>query len=56
MVKPKFVFLAFDFCRFCVVFLFFIPATTANDLRLRNISITDLIHYIIDTMFITSLV
>ena len=28
-----FYFLAFDFCRFCVV----IPATTANDLRLRRI-------------------
>ena len=27
-------------------FGFFIPATTANDLRLRRISITDLIHYI----------
>ena len=26
---------------------FFIPATTANDLRLRRISIPDLIHYII---------
>ena len=33
-------FLEFDFCRFCVV-------TTANDLRLRRISIPDLIHYII---------
>ena len=30
-------FLAFDFCRFCVVIRFFIPATTANDLRLRGI-------------------
>ena len=29
-------FLAFDFCRFCVVIRFFIPATTANDLRLRK--------------------
>jgi len=29
--------LAFDFCRFCVVIRFFIPATTANDLRLRRI-------------------
>ena len=27
-------FLAFDFCRFCVVIVFFfIPATNANDLR-----------------------
>ena len=25
-------FLAFDFCGFCVVILYFIPATTANDL------------------------
>ena len=30
-------FLAIDFCRFCVVIRFFIPATTANDLRLRRI-------------------
>ena len=40
-------FLAFDFCRFCVVIRFFIPATTANDLQLQRISIPDLlIHYI----------
>ena len=26
-------FLAFEFCQFCVVIRFFIPATTANDLR-----------------------
>ena len=33
-----FVFLAFDFCRFCVVIrFFFIPATTTNYLRLRRI-------------------
>ena len=31
------IFLAFDFCRFCVVIRFFIPATTANDLRLLRI-------------------
>jgi len=30
----KKIFLAFDFCRFCVVIRFFIPTTTANDLRL----------------------
>ena len=30
-------FLAFDFCRFCLVISFFIPATTANDLRLQRI-------------------
>ena len=30
-------FLSLDFCRFCVVSHFFIPATTANDLRLRSI-------------------
>ena len=42
-----FFFLVFDFCRFCVVIRFFIPATKANDLRLRGISIPDLIHYII---------
>ena len=29
--------LAFDFCQFCVVIRFFIPATTANDLRLWRI-------------------
>ena len=29
--------LALDFCRFCVVIRFFIPTTTANDLRLRRI-------------------
>ena len=40
-------FLAFDFCRFCVVIRFFYPATTANELSLRRISIPDLIHYII---------
>ena len=39
-------FLASDFCRFCVVIRFFIPATTANDLRLRKIFIPDFIHYI----------
>ena len=41
-----FFFLAFDFCRFCVVNRFFHRATTANDLRLRRIPIPDLIHYI----------
>ena len=40
-------FLVFDFGRFCVVIRFFIPATTANDLRLKRISIPDLIYYII---------
>ena len=30
-------FLAFDWCRFCVVIRFFIPTTTANDVRLRRI-------------------
>ena len=45
-VEKEFWFLAFDICRFCVVIRFFIPATTANDLRLRRISIPDLIHYI----------
>ena len=33
-------FLAFDFCRFCVVTRLFIPATTANDLRLWRIFYT----------------
>ena len=48
-----FLFLAFDFCRFCVVIrVFFIPATTANDLRLRRISKTDVIHYIFCPIFI----
>ena len=36
-------FLAFDFCRFCLIIC---SATTANDLRLRRISIPDFIHYI----------
>ena len=36
-------FLTFNFCRFCVIIRFFIPATTANDLRLRRISKSDLI-------------
>ena len=40
-------FLAFDFRRFYVVIRFFIPASTANDLWLRSISIPYLIHYII---------
>ena len=40
-------FLAFDFLSVLRgSFVFFIPATTANDLRLRRISIQDLIHYI----------
>ena len=30
------VFLAFDFCQFCMVIGFFLPTTMANDLRLRN--------------------
>ena len=32
-----FFFLAFDFCQFCVVIRFFIPATTAIDLRLKGL-------------------
>ena len=40
-------YMTLDFCRFCVVIRFFIPATTTNDLRLRKISISDRIHYII---------
>ena len=39
-------FLAFDFCRFRVIIRFFIPATTANDLRLQSTTIPDFIHYI----------
>ena len=31
-----FVFLSFDFCRFCVVIRFFIPVTTANDFYTRS--------------------
>jgi len=34
------------------LFVFFIPATTANDLRLRRISIPDIIHYIFCLIFI----
>ena len=40
LIKDKhmhFLFLVFDFCRFCVVIRFFHPATTANELRLRTI-------------------
>ena len=33
-------------CQFCMVIRFFIPPTTANDLRLRRISIPDVIHYL----------
>ena len=40
-------FLAIDFVSSAWSIGFFIPATTANDLRLRKISIPDLIHYII---------
>ena len=39
-------FLAFDFVGSARSFGFFIPATTANDLRIRRISIPDFIHYI----------
>ena len=35
--QGDFIFLASDFCRFCVVSRFFIPVTTANDIRLRRI-------------------
>ena len=38
MIDCFLLFLAFDFCRFCVVIcFFFIPATTVNDLRIRKI-------------------
>ena len=43
----KIIFLAIDFVSSAWSIGFFIPATTANDLRLRKISIPDLIHYII---------
>ena len=42
------VFLVIDFLSVLRGYSFFsIPATTANDIRLRRISIPDLIHYII---------
>ena len=44
--------LAFDFCCFSVAIRFFIPATTANDLWFRRISIPDFIHYIFFPIFI----
>ena len=47
-------FLAFDFCWFCVVIRFFIPATTANDLRLRGIfypRLYPLIYFLILTFW-----
>ena len=34
-----------DFCPFCVVIWFHHPATTANDLQFRRISIPNFIHY-----------
>ena len=37
LLTPTNVNLDKNFCRFCVVIRFFIPATTANDLRLRSI-------------------
>ena len=43
-------FLAFNFCRFCVVICFFHPRH--NDPRLRRISILDFIHYIFSTILI----
>jgi len=36
-VYYKFKFFSFDFCRFCVVIRYFIPAKTANVLRRRRI-------------------
>ena len=48
------VFLAFDFCRFCVAIRFF-PTTTANDLQLRRISIPYFIHYIVLSYLYSSL-
>ena len=39
------IFLAFDFVGSAWSFVLFIPATTANDLRLRRISIPDFIYY-----------
>ena len=46
LISVFWVFLTFDFCRFCVVNLFFIPATTVNDLWLRRFSIPYFFHYI----------
>ena len=40
-------FLVFEYCWSAWSFGFFIPATTANDLRLQRISIPDFIHYIL---------
>ena len=39
-------FLAFEFCRFCVVIRFFIPVTMANDFDFEGFSIPDFILYI----------
>ena len=40
-------FLALDFCRFCVVIRFFIPATMANDLGLQKDFLSQILsHYI----------
>ena len=37
VLSVLFLFLTFDFCRFCVVIRICLPATTANSLRLRRI-------------------
>ena len=56
-LKPQLSFfkLAFDFCWFCMVICFFIFTTTANDIRLRRISIPDFDHYNVKTSIYASL-
>jgi len=41
-----FLFLALDFCRFCMVIRVFHPATMANDLRLQRIYPLHLFSYL----------
>ena len=42
-MPTDYIFLAVDFCRLCVVIRFFIPATKANDLRLRRIFLSQIL-------------
>ena len=42
----KLFFFSIRLLRFCMVIRFFIPPTTANDLQLQRISISDFIYFI----------
>ena len=47
-------FLCDRLCWYCEVILFFIPATTANDLQLRRTFIPDFIHYFFCPIYLKS--